>query len=63
MAKDEDDFKPAQPSHRLGEELDRLSVEELELRIAALKAEILRLEATITAKNASRQAADAFFKR
>jgi uncharacterized small protein (DUF1192 family) len=63
MAKEDDDFKPAPPAHILGEDLARLSVDELELRIAALKAEIIRLDAAITAKNASRLAADQFFKR
>ena len=51
------------PNHVVGEALDTLSVDDLRERIAALRAEIVRLEAAITAKQASRQAADAFFKR
>jgi uncharacterized small protein (DUF1192 family) len=63
MAKDDEDFKPAPVAHTIGEDLARLSVEELEHRISALKTEITRLEQAITAKNASRLAADQFFKR
>ena len=53
----------AAPSHVLGETLDTLSVDDLRERIAALRAEIVRLEGAMAAKQASRQAADAFFKR
>lgn len=63
MAKDDEDFKPTPVAHTIGEDLARLSVEELEHRISALKTEITRLEQAITAKNASRLAADQFFKR
>ena len=63
MAKDDEDFKPAPVAHTIGEDLARLSVEELEHRISALKTEITRLEQAITAKNASRLAANQFFKR
>lgn len=63
MAKDDEDFKPAPVAHTIGEDLARLSVEELEHRISALKTEITRLEQAITTKNASRLAADQFFKR
>ncbi|TCT05132.1 DUF1192 domain-containing protein [Aquabacter spiritensis] len=45
-----------------GADLSRLSVEEIEERIAAFRAEIARLEATLTAKRASRSAADSIFK-
>ena len=38
-------------------------VEELLERVAALKDEIARLEAAVTAKKASRTSADQFFKR
>jgi len=40
-----------------------LSVTELNLRITALREEIARLEADIKGKQASRSAADQFFKR
>lgn len=43
-------------------DLSRLSVDEIEARIAELKAEIARLEAALAGKRASRAAADAAFK-
>lgn len=46
----------------LGEALDLLSVSELEQRVAALEAEIVRVKAAISAKQASKNAADAFFR-
>jgi uncharacterized small protein (DUF1192 family) len=49
--------------HVLGEVLDTISVDELKLRVEALKAEINRLESEIQRKAASKNAADAFFKR
>jgi uncharacterized small protein (DUF1192 family) len=52
--------KPA--SHEIGEPLDRLSVDEIDERIGMLRQEIQRLETQRTAKLASRQGADAFFK-
>ena len=52
--------KPA--AYGLGELLDDLSAPELAERIAALKAEIERLEAAIGARAATREAAAAFFK-
>eukprot|EP01037_Dinobryon_pediforme_P002407 gene2407-2442_t len=48
--------------HELGSALDNLSVDELDLRIIALHAEIERLEATKQSKLASKSAADQFFK-
>ena len=64
MARDEDpDLPDPTPKHSVGEPLDRLSVHELRSRIALLEAEIRRLEAEIGAKQASRSAADAMFKR
>lgn len=46
----------------LGEDLYLLSIEELEERIAACKAEIERIEADIEKKRATRAAADAVFR-
>ena len=46
----------------LGENLDLLSVAELEHRVTALESEIQRVKAAITAKQASKSAADAFFR-
>ncbi len=42
--------------------LDMLGVDELRVYIAALEAEISRVNATISAKNAHKTAAAAFFK-
>ncbi len=64
MARDEHTDRPAPtPRHDIGEPLGALSVDELRTRIALLEAEVLRLEAEIGAKQASRSAADAVFKR
>ena len=64
IGRDEEIAPPKAPErHVMGEPLDRLSVEELRSRILLLREEITRLEAAATAKEASRQAADAFFKR
>ena len=46
----------------LGENLDLLSVAELEHRVRELEQEILRVKAAITSKQASKSAADAFFR-
>lgn len=46
----------------IGENLDLLSVSELEQRVAALEAEIERIKAVAQSKRASKQAADAFFR-
>ncbi len=46
----------------VGESLDLLSVSELEQRVQALEAEIVRVKAAIDAKRASKSAADAFFR-
>jgi uncharacterized small protein (DUF1192 family) len=50
-------------AHEIGQDLALLSVEELRERIALLKDEISRLEAAVSAKQASRTTADQFFKR
>ena len=49
--------------HEIGQDLALLSVAELEERIGQLRAEIVRLEAEMTAKGATRQAAEALFRR
>jgi len=54
---------PKKPANMvIGENLDAISVAELEHRIQALESEIMRLRAEITKKQASRSAADAFFR-
>lgn len=61
---DEDDFKPGDPIVEIGkEDLDPLSVHELDKRIALLKAEIARTEAHKAGKSDHLSAADALFKK
>jgi uncharacterized small protein (DUF1192 family) len=62
--RDDDPFAPPRPkaTHEIGQPLDALSVHELDERVALLREEIARLEAARAAKQASRSAADAFFK-
>lgn len=62
---DLDDISPKQEEPLkalLAEELDRLSIDELEERIRLLSGEIDRVRAMIDAKGASKSAAEAFFK-
>jgi uncharacterized small protein (DUF1192 family) len=60
---DRDDERPAKkPEVPIGDDLALLSVEELAWRIDVLRQEITRLEAAISAKQASRSAADSVFK-
>ena len=49
-------------AHEIGEDLSKLSLDELAARVAVLKAEIIRLEAAADAKRASALAAASFFK-
>ena len=57
------DDAPKKPANMvIGENLDAISVAELEQRIQALDSEIVRLKAEIAKKQASRNAAAAFFK-
>jgi uncharacterized small protein (DUF1192 family) len=60
---DDDDKPKKKIAHEVGQELTLLSVEELRERIQVLNDEISRLEADIKQKQASRSAADQFFKR
>lgn len=58
-----DEERPAPKADPLvGVDVSRLSVDEISERITALKAEIVRLEAALEKKEASRAAADAAFK-
>jgi uncharacterized small protein (DUF1192 family) len=61
---EEDDFKPGQPIVELGkEDLDPLSLEELDQRVARLKAEIDRVEAHKARASAHRSVADELFRK
>ena len=62
MPVEEDDRPPKKIAHEIGQDLALLSVEELTDRIALLKTEIGRLDAALTGKRASRDAANQFFK-
>ena len=65
MARDDDDpfARPRKKAvHEIGEPLDAISVGELGERIALLREEIIRLEAAMKAKEASKAAASLFFK-
>ncbi len=60
---DPDDLPKKKVTHEIGQELSLLSVSELAERIGVLKDEITRLEAEMTRKRTSQQAADSFFKK
>jgi uncharacterized small protein (DUF1192 family) len=55
---------PKKPkSYELGQDLSKLSVGELKALVDDLKAEIARVEAALDAKQSSKSAAEAAFKR
>jgi len=60
---DEEEIRRPKTVHEIGSDLSLLSVGELKERIAALQAEIQRLEAAVRAKESSKDAAGTFFKR
>jgi uncharacterized small protein (DUF1192 family) len=62
-AVDPDDLPKKKITHEMGQELALLSVTELTERITLLKDEIARLEAEMKRKQASKSAADTFFKK
>lgn len=63
---DEDPFgtvkRKTPTAHEIGEPLDAMSADELAERIALLHREIVRLEEARSLREATRKAADAFFK-
>ncbi len=59
---DDDDMPVKKTVHEIGTALDKLSVDELEERIALLGGEIERLKLEVDRKRASRGAADSIFK-
>lgn len=63
MALFDEEPKKKAKVHEIGEDLARLSAGDLAERIGQLKAEIVRLEAELSTKGASKAAAEAFFKR
>jgi uncharacterized small protein (DUF1192 family) len=60
---DDDDRPKKKIVHEIGQDLALLSVKELEERIEILREEIVRLQADIARKGASKAAADIFFKK
>ena len=64
MAIDPEELLPRKPKRDLvvGEDISTLSVVELEVRIDALKAEIMRVREALQARTSTRSAADAAFK-
>jgi uncharacterized small protein (DUF1192 family) len=60
---DDEDRPKKKINHEIGQELALLSVGDLAERVAILKAEIARLEADMAKKNASKSAAEMFFKK
>jgi uncharacterized small protein (DUF1192 family) len=60
---DPDDLPKKKVTHEMGQDLALLSIGELSERIGLLKAEIVRLEAEMTRKRASQNAAQSFFKK
>lgn len=66
MAAFDDDLTPLpirKTNHEIGQDLSRLSVEELRERVQLLHGEIARLEREIAAKGSHRSAADQLFRR
>ena len=63
MRSEDDDRPKKKIAHEIGADLSLVSVAELRERIQLLKDEIARIEADIARKEASKSAADAFFKR
>lgn len=59
---DEEPVKKAR-IHEIGQDLSLLSIAELEERIGQLRTEIERLEAEMSAKGDTKQAAEALFRR
>ena len=62
MAAEDEDRPRKKITHDIGQDLALLSVGELNERVALLQAEIERLQAAAASKEASRNAADKFFK-
>lgn len=63
MALFEEEPRKKKLVHEVGQDLSTLSVADLDERIDQLRAEIARIETERAAKGATRNAADALFKR
>lgn len=62
MAADDEDRPRKKITHEIGQDLSLLSIEELNERVQLLSDETERLRAASASKQASRSAADKFFK-
>ena len=63
MALFDDEPRKKPKPHEIGQDLSLLSVGDLTERIALLRAEIERLEADLQARGATKNAAEALFRR
>ena len=65
MPMDPEELLPRKPKAEIviGEDLSAMSITELDKRIAALEAEIVRAREALKARAATKAAADTFFKR
>lgn len=63
MVNDPDEPKKKAPEIVIGQDISTMSEHELIARIAILEAEIVRCRDAITARRATKSAADAFFKK
>lgn len=59
----DDDAVKKRSLHEVGQDLAMLSLEDIDERIEILQAEIQRLEAARSRKDATKAAADAFFRK
>ena len=59
---DPEDLPKPKPVITVGQNLDLMSVAELEQRVEDLESEIVRVKAAIASKRASKNAADVFFR-
>ena len=59
----EGDQPKKKPAYQIGQDISLMSAGELQSVIRLLREEISRLEADISSKSASRNAAEAFFKQ
>jgi uncharacterized small protein (DUF1192 family) len=60
---DDEESPKKRTVHQVGEDLSKLSIQELGERVEILRAEIARIEQAAAAKRASADAAETFFKR
>ena len=62
MARDDDEAPKIKTAHEIGQDLSLLSVNELTARVGLLREEMIRLQAAVETKKASRDTAASLFK-